>query len=45
MANKQINQMGLPKSIANVFAARNVFTAKVTNLTTFYALFGYWILG
>ena len=44
MANKQISQMGLPKSIANVFAARNVFTAKVTNLTTFNNLFGYRIV-
>ncbi|XP_075635638.1 DNA repair protein RAD51 homolog 2 isoform X3 [Castanea sativa] len=32
MANKQISQMGLPKSIANVFAARNVFTAKALSL-------------
>ncbi|KAK4606258.1 hypothetical protein RGQ29_000497 [Quercus rubra] len=36
MANKQISQMGLPKSIANVFAARNVFTAKdALSLTEF----------
>ncbi|XP_029128614.1 DNA repair protein RAD51 homolog 2 isoform X2 [Cajanus cajan] len=28
MANKLINQMGLPKSIANIFTARNVITAK-----------------
>ncbi|MCI35777.1 DNA repair protein RAD51-like protein, partial [Trifolium medium] len=28
MANKLINQMGLPKSIANIFAARNIITAK-----------------
>lgn len=41
MANKQLSQMGLPKSIANVFAARNVFTAKVKNLTTVNSLFGY----
>ncbi|RDX64422.1 DNA repair protein RAD51-like 2, partial [Mucuna pruriens] len=28
MANKLINQMGLPRSIANVFTARNIITAK-----------------
>ncbi|KAK6144533.1 hypothetical protein DH2020_021353 [Rehmannia glutinosa] len=28
MANKPISEMGLPKSIANVFAARNIITAK-----------------
>ncbi|KAL6532639.1 DNA repair protein RAD51 [Orobanche hederae] len=28
MANKLISEMGLPKSIANVFAARNIITAK-----------------
>lgn len=28
MANKLISQMGLPKSIANIFAARNIITAK-----------------
>ncbi|KAG2371373.1 DNA repair protein [Vigna angularis] len=28
MANKLINQMGLPKSIANIFTARNIITAK-----------------
>ncbi|KAL6275990.1 hypothetical protein ACE6H2_019591 [Prunus campanulata] len=32
MANKLINQMGLPKSIANVFAARNITTAKALTL-------------
>ncbi|CAN6556853.1 unnamed protein product [Malus baccata var. baccata] len=32
MANKLINQMGLPKSIANVFTARNITTAKVLSL-------------
>ncbi|XP_034218738.1 DNA repair protein RAD51 homolog 2 isoform X1 [Prunus dulcis] len=36
MANKLINQMGLPKSIANVFAARNITTAKeALSLTEF----------
>lgn len=29
MANRLINQMGLPRSIANIFAARNINTAKV----------------
>ena len=29
MAEKLIKEMGLPKSIANVFAARNITTAKV----------------
>ncbi|XP_012838187.1 PREDICTED: DNA repair protein RAD51 homolog 2-like [Erythranthe guttata] len=28
MANKLISEMNLPKSIANVFAARNIITAK-----------------
>ncbi|TYK14345.1 DNA repair protein RAD51-like protein 2 isoform X1 [Cucumis melo var. makuwa] len=28
MANRLINQMGLPRSIANIFAARNINTAK-----------------
>ncbi|KAL2529019.1 Uncharacterized protein Fot_21620 [Forsythia ovata] len=28
MANKLISQMGLPKSIANIFAARNMITVK-----------------
>ncbi|XP_047967795.1 DNA repair protein RAD51 homolog 2 isoform X1 [Salvia hispanica] len=28
MANKLISEMGLPKSIANVFSARNILTAK-----------------
>ncbi|PIN16604.1 DNA repair protein RAD51/RHP55 [Handroanthus impetiginosus] len=28
MANKLISEMGLPKSVANVFAARNIITAK-----------------
>ncbi|KAJ8430265.1 hypothetical protein Cgig2_020900 [Carnegiea gigantea] len=28
MANRLINEMGLPKSIANIFAARNIKTAK-----------------
>ncbi|KAL9322812.1 hypothetical protein ACSQ67_010865 [Phaseolus vulgaris] len=28
MANKLIKQMGLPKSIANIFTARNIITAK-----------------
>ncbi|KAI9081852.1 hypothetical protein K1719_036114 [Acacia pycnantha] len=28
MANKLINEMGLPKWIANIFAARNIITAK-----------------
>ncbi|XP_048444724.1 DNA repair protein RAD51 homolog 2 isoform X2 [Pyrus x bretschneideri] len=32
MANKLINQMGLPKSIANVFTARNITTAKVLDV-------------
>ncbi|KAL2552678.1 hypothetical protein Fot_06297 [Forsythia ovata] len=32
MANKLISQMGLPKSIANVFKARNIITAKVGDL-------------
>ncbi|XP_004294689.1 PREDICTED: DNA repair protein RAD51 homolog 2 isoform X2 [Fragaria vesca subsp. vesca] len=36
MANMLINQMGLPKSIANVFAARNITTAKeALSLTEF----------
>ncbi|WJX69385.1 DNA repair protein RAD51 [Trifolium repens] len=36
MANKLINQMGLPKSIANIFAARNIITAKdALSLTEF----------
>ncbi|CAN6556852.1 unnamed protein product [Malus baccata var. baccata] len=36
MANKLINQMGLPKSIANVFTARNITTAKeALSLTEF----------
>lgn len=29
MANKLISEMGLPRSIANIFAARNITTAKV----------------
>ncbi|OIW03946.1 hypothetical protein TanjilG_30222 [Lupinus angustifolius] len=28
MANKVINEMGLPKSISNIFTARNIITAK-----------------
>ncbi|XP_022146265.1 DNA repair protein RAD51 homolog 2 isoform X2 [Momordica charantia] len=32
MANKLISQMGLPRSIANIFAARNITTAKVLSL-------------
>ncbi|XP_022849062.1 DNA repair protein RAD51 homolog 2 isoform X1 [Olea europaea var. sylvestris] len=36
MANKLISQMGLPKSIANVFAARSIITAKdALSLTEF----------
>ncbi|CAI8592515.1 unnamed protein product [Vicia faba] len=36
MANKLINQMGLPKSIANIFTARNIITAKdALSLTEF----------
>ncbi|XP_073222461.1 DNA repair protein RAD51 homolog 2 isoform X2 [Cicer arietinum] len=36
MANKLINQMALPKSIANIFAARNIITAKdALSLTEF----------
>ncbi|XP_058205694.1 DNA repair protein RAD51 homolog 2 isoform X3 [Rhododendron vialii] len=36
MANKLLSEMGLPKSIANVFAARNLLTAKdVLSLTEF----------
>ncbi|KAK9276404.1 hypothetical protein L1049_005937 [Liquidambar formosana] len=36
MANMLINQMGLPKSIANIFAARNILTAKdALSLTKF----------
>ncbi|XP_074276210.1 DNA repair protein RAD51 homolog 2 isoform X4 [Silene latifolia] len=36
MANKLISEMGLPKSIANVFAARNIITAKdALSLTEF----------
>ncbi|KAL3530641.1 hypothetical protein ACH5RR_009963 [Cinchona calisaya] len=36
MANKLISQMGLPNSIANVFAARNILTAKdALSLTEF----------
>ncbi|KAM7527869.1 hypothetical protein LguiB_031279 [Lonicera macranthoides] len=36
MANKLISEMGLPKSIANVFVARNLLTAKdVLSLTEF----------
>ncbi|KAL2487797.1 DNA repair protein RAD51-like protein 2 [Forsythia ovata] len=36
MSNKLISQMGLPKSIANVFAARNIITAKdALSLTEF----------
>ncbi|OVA18184.1 AAA+ ATPase domain [Macleaya cordata] len=36
MANKLIAQMGLPKSIANIFAARNILTAKdALSLTEF----------
>ncbi|KAG7010599.1 DNA repair protein RAD51-like 2 [Cucurbita argyrosperma subsp. argyrosperma] len=36
MANKLINQMGLPRSIANIFAARNINTAKeALSLTEF----------
>lgn len=31
MANKLLSEMGLPKSIANVFTARNLLTARVTN--------------
>ncbi|KAJ0084959.1 hypothetical protein Patl1_30797 [Pistacia atlantica] len=36
MANKLINEMGLPRSIANIFAARNITTAKdALSLTEF----------
>ncbi|XP_055835490.1 DNA repair protein RAD51 homolog 2 isoform X5 [Solanum dulcamara] len=36
MANKLLSEMGLPKSIANIFAARNLITAKdVFSLTEF----------
>ncbi|RZC83569.1 hypothetical protein C5167_046352 [Papaver somniferum] len=36
MANKVISQMGLPKSIANIFAARNILTSKdALSLTEF----------
>ncbi|KAE9463468.1 hypothetical protein C3L33_04607, partial [Rhododendron williamsianum] len=36
MANKLLSEMGLPKSIANVFTARNLLTAKdVLSLTEF----------
>ncbi|OAY51697.1 DNA repair protein RAD51 homolog 2 isoform X2 [Manihot esculenta] len=36
MANKLISEMGLPKSIANIFAARNINTAKdALSLTEF----------
>jgi len=35
MANKLINQLGLPKSIANIFTARNIITAKVPSLFPF----------
>ncbi|KAK9279092.1 hypothetical protein L1049_012767 [Liquidambar formosana] len=36
MANMLINQMGLPKSIANIFAARSILTAKdALSLTEF----------
>ncbi|KAH7560960.1 hypothetical protein JRO89_XS10G0147600 [Xanthoceras sorbifolium] len=36
MANKLISEMGLPKSIANIFAARNIITAKdALSLTEF----------
>ncbi|KAA8543982.1 hypothetical protein F0562_021841 [Nyssa sinensis] len=36
MANKLISQMGLPKSITNIFAARNIITAKdALSLTEF----------
>ncbi|RHN75871.1 putative ATP diphosphatase [Medicago truncatula] len=36
MANKLINQLGLPKSIANIFTARNIITAKdALSLTEF----------
>uniref|UniRef100_M1CDS1 DNA repair protein RAD51 homolog 2 n=1 Tax=Solanum tuberosum TaxID=4113 RepID=M1CDS1_SOLTU len=36
MANKLLSEMGLPNSIANIFAARNLITAKdVFSLTEF----------
>ncbi|KAL9244408.1 hypothetical protein vseg_018188 [Gypsophila vaccaria] len=36
MANKLISEMGLPKSVANIFAARNITTAKdALSLTEF----------
>ncbi|XP_031286918.1 DNA repair protein RAD51 homolog 2 isoform X1 [Pistacia vera] len=36
MANKLINEMGLPRSIANIFAARNITTARdALSLTEF----------
>ncbi|XP_047312038.1 DNA repair protein RAD51 homolog 2 [Impatiens glandulifera] len=38
MANKRISEMNLPKSIANVFAARNLFTAKDVLSRTEYEL-------
>lgn len=38
MANKVIKQMGLPKSIANIFTARNIITAKVNFPSQFASL-------
>ncbi|KAL0436849.1 UNVERIFIED_CONTAM: DNA repair protein [Sesamum radiatum] len=35
MANKLISEMGLPRSTANVFAARNIVTAKVPRAAVF----------
>lgn len=39
MSNKLISEMGLPASIANVFAARNVLTAKAINTSAFLSSF------
>ncbi|CAL9108811.1 unnamed protein product, partial [Musa acuminata var. zebrina] len=39
MSNKLISEMGLPVSIANVFAARNVLTAKAINTSAFLSSF------
>ncbi|CAL9777285.1 unnamed protein product [Musa acuminata subsp. burmannicoides] len=39
MSNKLISEMGLPASIANVLAARNVLTAKAINTSAFLSSF------
>ncbi|THU70093.1 hypothetical protein C4D60_Mb08t21430 [Musa balbisiana] len=39
MSNKLISEMGLPASIANVFAARNILTAKAINTSAFLSSF------